>query len=143
MRGLRRDSPHRWYSVRSVTLILMLTMLVSVSVLPAQTLSEVLQTLETSLDKLEQGYTLVNSGLKTLREQQTQLSVDLDTLERASTELERRQDSLEQSWSEQKESIGALDAALSAEISDLQTELWVYRVGLAVAAGLIVWSLVK
>lgn len=120
-----------------------LMMLVMASALPAQTLTEVLRNLETSLETLERGYTLVNSGLTELREQQTQLSGELDTLETASTELEKRQDSLEQSWSEQKQATDALIAGLDAEISTLQSEVWFYRVGLGVLAGLTVWALVR
>lgn len=102
-------------------------------------LTEVLQSLETSLATLEQGFTLVNSGLSELKEQHTQLSADLGTLETASTELERRQDDLETSWSEQK----VATDALAAEISNLEAELWIYRGGLAVLAGLVVWALIK
>jgi predicted nuclease with TOPRIM domain len=115
-------------------------LLVMTSGLPAQTLTEVLQNLENSLETLERGYTLVNSGLKTLREQQTQLSAELDTLETESTELERRLTSLEQSWSEQKQATDALTAAFNSEIDRLNSELWVYRIGGAVLAGLVVWS---
>lgn len=127
--------------MRRIVLILM--MLGTLSVLPAQTLTEALQNLESSLAKLEQGYTLVSNGLTTLREQQTQLSAALDTLEKESTELERQQDSLEQSWREQKAATDALTAAFDSKMDSLQTELWVYRVGIGVVAGVAVWALIR
>lgn len=139
--GLRWGSPRGLYYMRKIAMILM--MLVTLSALPAQTLTEVLDTLESSLTSLGLGLTLVESGLKTLDEQQTQLSAELDTLETVSTELEKRLESLEQSWSEQKQATDALVAALDSEIDSLQTEVWVYRGGLAVLAGLTIWILIR
>ena len=123
--------------------ILILTMLVIASALPAQTLMQVLQTLETSLTKLDEGLTLVESGLTELRKQQTQLSAELDTLETASTELDTRQSSLEQSWTAHKTAVDVLVAAQDDRIRALSAELWLYRGGLVILAGLTIYILIR
>jgi len=118
---------------------LILILFAMTSVLHANELTELLQSLERSLATLEQGYTLVNSGLRTLNEQQTLLKGELDTLAQESTELEMRLGNLETSWNEQK----VATDALYATVNGLKTEVWIYRGGLAILAGLVVWALIK
>jgi chromosome segregation ATPase len=122
--------------MRKIWIVILLAM---TSALHANELTELLQSFETSLATLEQGYTLVNNGLKLLNEQQTLLSGELDTLARESTELGMRLENLETSWNEQKQATDALYAT----VNGLKTEVWIYRGGLAILAGLVVWALIK
>lgn len=123
--------------------ILTLLLLGLTNLLPAQSLSELLQQFETGIATLSAGLQTLSSGVSELRQDSASLNEGLLKLSSDVTSSGARLDRFESSWNEQKRATDALVAAQDGKIAGLQREIWVDRGIMALLAALAIWAAVR